>query len=126
MDTETIAVQALKEIGETSLKALARIADMRAEQSTSNVHDLLAEPLTREASGLAEPRLRYSSPWPWLLAICISAVLWVVIAVVAWLFWTLLITPAPSKPVVERTEAASEWGDPSSALARSRAFSLST
>ena len=110
MDTETIAVQALKEIGETSLKALARIADMRAEQSTSNVHDLLAEPLTREASGLAEPRLRYSSPWPWLLAICISAVLWVVIAVVAWLVWTLLITSAPSKPVVERTEAASEWG----------------
>ena len=80
MDTETIAVQALKEIGETLLKALARIADMRAEQSTSNVHDLLAEPLTREAPGLAEPRLRYSSPWPWLLAICISAVLWVVIA----------------------------------------------
>jgi hypothetical protein len=84
MDTETIAVQALKEIGQTAVKALARIGDMRAEQSTSN---LLAVP---EAPGLAERRLRYSSPWPWLLAIGISAVLWAVIAVVAWQFWILL------------------------------------
>ena len=97
----------MKEIGETSLKALAQIADMRAEQS-----------------GLigAKPSLRYSSPWPWLFAIGISAVLWAVVAVVAWLFWTHLITP--SKPIVERTEVASEWGRPIAATPVGGAKSL--
>jgi hypothetical protein len=59
MDIETIAVEALKDIAnlegeanKTAVNVLARIADMRAEQSTSNVHHLSAEPLTVEPPAL--------------------------------------------------------------------------
>ncbi len=33
------------------------------------------------------PALRYSSPWPWALAIAISLTMW---AAIGWLVWTLV------------------------------------
>ena len=40
---------------------------------------------TRPASGtVTAPVLRYSSPWPWILALAISSTMWVGIG---WLVW---------------------------------------
>jgi hypothetical protein len=40
-----------------------------------------------EASAAYGPALRYSSPWPWVLALTISSGIWVGIG---WLIWKLL------------------------------------
>jgi hypothetical protein len=44
----------------------------------------LAREFTGVVSGAA---LRYSSPWPWVLALVISSTMWVGIG---WLIWTLV------------------------------------
>jgi len=41
---------------------------------------------SREAT-VSGPALRYSSPWPWVLALAISSTMWVGIG---WLVWTLV------------------------------------
>ena len=44
--------------------------------------------VARKATDIAgSPSLRYSSPWPWLLALAISSTMWVGIG---WLIWTLV------------------------------------
>ncbi len=52
-----------------------------------------AEP-TKQANHVARyavsgygPTLRYSSPWPWVLALAISATMW---AGIGWLIWKLV------------------------------------
>ena len=44
--------------------------------------------VAREAAGaVSSPDLRYSSPWPWVLALAIGGTMWIGIG---WLIWTLV------------------------------------
>jgi len=43
--------------------------------------------LLREADAGISPPLRYSSPWPWVLALAISSTMWVGIG---WVLWKLV------------------------------------
>jgi hypothetical protein len=43
--------------------------------------------LTRETSATHGPALRYSSPWPWVLALMISCAMW---ATIGWLVWNFI------------------------------------
>jgi hypothetical protein len=42
---------------------------------------------TREISAPYGPALRYSSPWPWVLALMISGAMW---ATIGWLIWKFI------------------------------------
>ena len=44
--------------------------------------------VAREVTAVvSSPALRYSSPWPWLLALAISSTMW---AGIGWLIWTFV------------------------------------
>ncbi len=53
----------------------------------SAILDATTKQLIREASTARGSALRYSSPWPWVLALAISLTIWLG---AAWLIWTLV------------------------------------
>jgi len=53
----------------------------------SAILDATTKQLIREASTARGSALRYSSPWPWVLALAISCGMW---AGIGWLIWTFV------------------------------------
>jgi len=53
----------------------------------SAILDATTKQLIREASTARGSALRYSSPWPWVLALTISCGMW---AGIGWLIWTFV------------------------------------